>query len=143
MRATEGLLQVGGLESDGRARIVRTEYAFETQDKCVDADTRGTCFLALHHGPRMSQEARRQPRIASCQFAIDRQRVAHDRHFTSPGFVAASDNLVPGLQQGPRCPAGGRFPDQAFDMQRPLAHRLALQTLRRRCPQCAIDGGRE
>ena len=93
----------------------------------------------------MSQESRGQPRIASGQFAIDSQHVAHGRHVASPGIVGGStgDSNVPGLQQRVLRSVGDGFPDQALDMQRALAHRFARRTLRRCCSQCTIHGGCE
>ncbi len=141
--ATESPLQVCGLQGDCRSRIVRAEYRLETQQQRIDADVRGARLLALHYGPRVSQESGWQLRIASGQFAVDREGVAHDRHVMPPRIVSASYGTVPGLQQCASRTGCDGFPDPALDMQRPLAHRFALWTLRRRCSQCAIHGGRE
>ena len=145
VRATESLLQVRCLEGDCRSREVRPEYGLETQDQRIDANACSLRLLALHHGPRMPQEPGRQPGIAPGQFAIDRQCVAHGRHFAPPRIVdgGTRDSPVPGLQQRARRSCSDGFPDQALDMQRALAHRLAPRALRRRCSQCAIHGGGE
>jgi hypothetical protein len=143
--AAERLLQVCRLKRNCRSRIVGAEYRFETQDQRIDAGARSTRLIALHDSPGMTQEPRWQPGIASSQFAIDSQRSAHDLHFTPPGIVGAGtcDRGVPGLQQSAPGSLRDGFPDQALDMQRPLAHRFALRTLWRCRSQRSVDRGCE